>query len=68
MKYINYRDWAFSNKAEVVQTAEKKNSGSFVLALVKAFMLADNLNSMILLNAFPKYFKEIYTHYENLSK
>lgn len=52
----NWRDWARSQRAEVHEIAEKY-SGSFVKAMVEAFMRADADNTEKLLNAFPEYFK-----------
>lgn len=60
MNEENWRDWARSQRAEVHETARVSKSGSFVKAMVEAFMRADGENTEKLLNAFPDYFKKLH--------
>lgn len=57
--YEDWKEWARNQKTEVWDTAGKY-SGSFVKALIEAFLRADNENTEKLLNAFPEYFGEFY--------
>ena len=59
VKEENWREWARSQKAEVHEIT-RAYSGSFVKALVDAFMWADRENTKKLLDAFPEYFKQLY--------
>ena len=54
------RIWAEENKTLVHEIAEKYFSGSFVIALTKAFMFADRTNTAKILETFGDYFDELY--------
>jgi len=55
----DWEEWARSQRAEVHEIAQAY-SGSFVKAMVKAFLCADVENIEKLLNTFPEYFKKLY--------
>ena len=55
----NWKEWARNQRAEVYEIAQKY-SGSFVKAMVEAFLRADVENTEKLLNTFPEYFEKLY--------
>ena len=54
-----WKKWARNNKAEVKEIADKY-SGSFVKALVDAFIRADAVNTEKILDTWPGYFQGLY--------
>ena len=62
----DWKEWARREKTEVYEIAQKY-SGSFVNAMVEAFLLADNRNTEKLLNTFSEYFEKLYQFHLKLT-
>lgn len=64
---MDYKQWARENKS-TIESISNKYSGSFVKALMVAFLYADMSNTEILLNTFPHYFEEIYNMHKIINQ
>lgn len=60
--------WALNNKFAVLETAEAKKSGSFVLGICEALQHADHTNVLKLVKAFPEYFCDLYEFHKKLER
>lgn len=59
-EYTDWRVWAKEERGQLLETA-RKYSGTFIKALVEAYVHADDANTELILDTWSTKFEELFT-------